>query len=752
MTIMGRDKNMIFEMENFRKWFLNKTLEVRMCDQYQKFRSLQLEILKSHSPPLTYRQKLKIISERWQEEKEARDREILPPSELIKYVSEHQREESLRLVKASIEHESESFWLDNTHEGDVMFMALMSGLIRNYPEKFVIQILQKFIYDPRLFIMSLHSLTLVEMSILYGQEEVLFFLLTRSPPGWVDTHIFKSEDTSMLSCLYYVLLQKADQVPLKEELIHWIRKGLSRGVDPNLELSSPRANTPLDIWYMGCPVYDTLYREGDPPVHVKNFVRFTGLRDVGKGFRDRSRHLPPPPRSDHSGVSGDTLFSVFHRVARDQKSKALIKKLIESKTLQWNLIFLNNKICKTECYLNMLWRGRIRDIIDEGFLAYFKTPTYMLYISSAGPPLQKIYDFVSQKWLIQICTIQNLPPVISDLYCNGFIPPTKKNIEFLSMKPLLVNRILSIIESRGGWRTWLRKISSPLHTCFSRVIITPPGLSMISEDPHWRVNFTPSLVERLVESFREEHIQPYIDVQMEFTNEWFVNGDDVKDYVGKLPLFYTDDNFAFCQEDMNYLLKNPLNPFTRRELSLGETLRLGYINRMYEDWWLILDSPLKMDELRKFGELKVTYLTEKIDEYFESNPFLVYGERLSIYVSKLDSIQKIHATYLTLLSNPSILAGDIMDPLSQACIPFRSPDDCFQVEMVNIFYGMDLVSPPEDQNGSSQMLIRFLAWVLCVLESTASNESLEKLNGRIFSLYIIMISFIKNLGTLRLQA
>lgn len=718
-----------------------------MCDNYQRFRSIQLENLKTQCPNLTYRQKLKIISELWKEEKIKQDQDVISPMELVNYVSQpFYGDESLRKVKQSLESVSSDNLLKSMTGDHYLFMDLMCWIIRNYPEKFVIQVLQRFIYDPSIYEMTYQSLSLVELCVLYEKEDVLFFLLTKASSEWVDIHIFKSKDFSMLSCLFHTLLRKVDQCSLKEEIVNWVRKALFRGTDPNLELSPPLVTGTMDIWYMGCPVYEALYKGGCQADHVKKFVKFSCLEDPSRAFRERSRGAPPPPRSDgFSGVRGDTLFSVFYRIGKDYKSKVLVRKLIESKNLNWSIVFLNNKVVKTECYLTMMSRGDTREILEEGFLAYFKTPPYMYYVSSAGTPLKNFHEFISHHWAGQLCTLPNIPPVLFDMFSRGFLPPTKKAMDVISMNPDMVKRILSILESRGVWRNWIQHSPTVLNTCFSKLLLTPPGLQFILETPEWKSSLTKSFMASLAEIFIDENIQPHLEIEMEFANEWFINGDTVKDFVGKIPLFITDDNFAFCQEDMEYLLENPLNPYTRKEFNLNETLRLEYMNRLYVDWWFLIDHSPKIEDMKSLTELKISYLTEKIDEYFEANPYFVYGERLSSIVSKFDSMEKIHATYLCLLSTPTILSFDVTNPLLSACVPFRSSEDCFPVEMVNIYYGMKIIVNPSE-NTLTKMLTDFLSWVLCILECTSRSETNEKLNGRIFSLYIILTSFVKRLG------
>jgi hypothetical protein len=725
-----------------------------MCERYQSFRSIQLENLKTHSPHLTYRQRLKIISDLWKDEKNKQIQDIIPPNKLSNYVSQTSpSEESLRKIKQSVESIDPETLLEMKDGDNHVFMEWMCWMIRNYPERFVIQVLQRFIYHPCIYEMTYQSLSLVEISVFYEKEDVLFFLLTKASSEWVDKRIFKSTDKSMLSCLFHTLLKKVDQCSLKEELVNWVRKALSRGIDPNLELSPPHdMNGTMDIWYMGCSAYEVLYKGGCSAEHVKKFVKYSCLEDPSRSFRERSSGLPPSSSclSGVLGVRGDTLFSVFYRMGKDYRSKCMIRKLIESKTLNWTMIFLNNKVVKTECYLTMMLSGTPREILDEAFLGYFKTPPYMYYMNSSGSPLKKLREFISHHWAGQLCSLPNIPPVLFDMFIRGFLPTTRRTLSVLSMNPEMIDRILSIVEARGSWRDWIHNSPSLLNTCFSKLLLTPHGLQFILETPDWKTSLTKPLMISLAEIFIEENIQAHLDIEMEFSNEWFINGDDVKDSVGKFPLYITDDKFAFCQEDVEYLLENPLNPYTRKEFTLNETLRLEYMNRLYDEWWFLMNLPPKFDDMKSLTELKISYLTEKIDQFIEDNPYFVYGERLTNMVSKFDSMEKIHATYLCLLSTPTILSLDAFNPLLSACVPFRTNDDCFQVEMINIYYGMKIIVNPSE-NTLQKMVRDFLSWILCILECTSKYETNEKLNGRIFSLYIILTSFVNRLGSVQLQ-
>jgi hypothetical protein len=220
---------------------------------------------------------------------------------------------------------------------------------------------------------------------------------------------------------------------------------------------------------------------------------------------------------------------------------------------------------------------------------------------------------------------------------------------------------------------------------------------------------------------------------------------DVREYIGKYPLLITDDNFVFCEDDFEYLIEKRSNPFNRKPLTDSDLRNVCKLKYICDEWWYSIGVPSPLSEIQSSASPSVKLLTEQIDRFLDKSPYFVYTDRLSDLIGNLDSVEKVSATYICLISIPSMIISDANDMFSQLCIPFKSVNDCVQTENVNFFYGTRISQGMEGDTHLETSRINLLYWILCVMETTAAYEPPEKLNGRIFSLYTVLKNFVKRI-------
>jgi hypothetical protein len=716
-----------------------------MSESYNHFRSQQLALLKDERPDLTYRQKLKLITEKWKEEK-MKIKSSLSMDEMIALASSATCADELRRLKYSVESLDETLLTEGETNGEKNIMLLMNHLMQSQTPKYCMQILQKFIYDPRIFDYTLQSANLLDLSIKYNQYEIVIFILGKAPSSWVETHVFRSEDRSMLSCLFHVIFDGAERSSSKQDVMEWVRKAISRGIDPNIELSHPLYDLTMREWYRGDVVFDTLYQSLDPPSHVYSFVRYAGIYDRGRQFRHRVG-ITASSRIPSKHFVGETIISVLYRRVHDRRTRTFIHHLIKTEKLALNLVFMNHDISKPECYLSMMLRGRFRYIIEDGFLTFFQTPSYMFFIPSSGYPLRQLMEQISTHWDGYVYTLPSIYPLVVKLFQRGFIRPSKANLQKFFMNEGLVQNVIEWAKSRqGGWKVWIRSCSTPLDTPLVRFLCTPPLLERILFNSYWRSEFTFDYLIHVGEEHYREVILPNIPLDSTPLNEWFVNGVDVKEYMNKYPLFMSEDRFVFCEEDFQYLIESRNNPFTRKPLTDAEWWRVCKLKYLFEEWWFLIDPPQQFEEIKSSVALTVKLLTELIDRFLDQSPYFVYSDRLTDLIGKIDSPSAVHATYVCLMTNPSLIMSDANDVFSQLCIPFKAADDSLQTENVNFYYGTRIAQAMDGTTPLEGSRMALLCWILNILETTQTYEPVEKLNGRVFSLYTILKNFIKRLS------
>jgi hypothetical protein len=393
----------------------------------------------------------------------------------------------------------------------------------------------------------------------------------------------------------------------------------------------------------------------------------------------------------------------------------------------------------------MMLRGKFRYIVENGFYGFNQTPPYMFYVSSAGYPLNMIMNLVCTHWDGLLYTMTGVPNVYEALFRKGFIRPSQTNLQKFMLNETFVKNVLTRESVKNpDWKVWMRGMGSPINTPLARLILTTPLLERVRDTPHWRSEMTFDHLIQIGEAHIKSAILPYLHPSPTPRNEWFINGMDVREYIGTYPLLITDDNFAFCEDDFEYLIEKRSNPFNRKPLTDSDLRNVCKLKYICDEWWYSIGFPFSLSEIQSSVSPSVKLLTEQIDRFLDKSPYFVYTDRLSDLIGNLDSVEKVSATYLCLLSTPSLVVTDT-DVFSQLCIPFKCFNDCLQTENVNFFYGTRISQGMEGDTLLDVSRINLLCWMLNVLETTAVYESIDKLNGRVFSLYTVLKNFVKRI-------
>lgn len=728
-----------------------------MIENYQQFRRSQLAELREANPGLSYRQILKIISEKWNSIKMANNT-VATPEEMMAYISSPFSITFVRRVKYTIDSVGKEEFLKMEFEGDNLFIQFMRKAVNCWPDRHIFGLLNSLVSVDEFFEIrdKAHSANTLDICIALDRPPLVLHILSRSP-SWVFRNLGHSADRSMIGCLLNCLCKNYNNRELQTQVTDILRKLIHGGVNPNTDLADAvQENKHVVALYFLDPVFkqlnETLKEESEK---IDAFIKYVGAKDLGKEFRERMKTTPEEITSHTKSESfvGETLFSVFYEHARDHRCTSLCDQLLKNNVVNMNTVFIPRRLGFPQTYLAVLLKKKLRMKLDHGFTAFMHTPSYMLYLPSSGFPLEVLFKNIRTTWDGKLATLTTVSPVISSIFERFLLRICKQDLEKFTSNEKVIKTAIDTYSQIPTNEPVYRHVMNIFpetftSTCLAKMLLTPPFLSKIAEGLK-AGNWKQVLTRETMTEICSQHPLPNTEIDdSKIANEWFIyNGSSVKERHPSLPIFVSEDNYAFSVDELGYLLDKMENPFNRRKFTDQEIERIGNLYELFDEWWFLyphVDLGLRVEDLK----ISVNKLAEKIDEMIDRCPFFVYGERLSPYVHRFNSMERISSVYLSLLTGPMLLNIGADNMFINSCVNFQIQDvDHSSVEEINIFYGILLsrcVSEPRSCD-VHETLINLLSWILCVLENTYENSSQDFFNGRVFTLYVLIDNYINRL-------
>lgn len=209
-------------------------------------------------------------------------------------------------------------------------------------------------------------------------------------------------------------------------------------------------------------------------------------------------------------------------------------------------------------------------------------------------------------------------------------------------------------------------------------------------------------------------------------------------------IFVSDDDYVFCRDELEYLLKTGVNPFNRREFSENEIARMQTMEDIFKTYWYMFDiSSRRYVWLTSLSdEISEVEFARLIDSMFELSDLFSYGCRIS------DIMENLNNNALTVLGFNSLVTGvgTILNMISyditiDQCISFaRGKEDPYDIEEINTYYGIIF----SHMNEAVDFRRCFLQWIFLILETTDKFSSSHVMTSRLLSL-ALFIQMIKSM-------
>jgi hypothetical protein len=614
----------------------------------------------------------------------------------------------------------------------------------------------KGFYNLRVF----NNLDVLDILIRLSQTELLLKLLPKAPVEWISQSIFQSSDRSRLSCLFTVLYQKVRYRDHRSGILEFVKKAISSGIDPNLELSNPIYPDSVEYHYVDDPVYQAM-KENVSIDKFDFFVRYVGVRDLGRDFRFRTTSLAKDIPIE--SFTGETLFSVYYEYCRDRYHKRFRSFLVQRGLIDPKTILYSVTHERPMSYLTMIFENSTRDIIVDGTPMFRNTPKYMLYVPSAGAPLNTFLRRIETTWDVFMFNTSNCYPYLKEIFQLCLARPREEIFNKLRMNTQCFEDAISCIktiEENQPPYLLLLKSDQPSRNGLAKLLITDFCLEKICTELNagnyhsWEVGFTPEVFqvacERQFETIRYETVLP---PNTPVNNEWYISdGERVDLERYSTTSFITSDSYCFRYQELENLLENKLNPFTRQPFSDEDLENMYQINKLYNEWWILFPDSHKINSIDSahLNQKQINmFFAKRIDDLIDRCPFFIYGERLTPLLPKFQTVDVVHACYLYLLTNPEELMIELNDGFINNSIGFQYfPVDHSSIEEINIYYS-SLFSKSIariEQRDLELELGYLLTWALNIIESTMVHESVERFHGRLFTVNTLLNRVLKPIG------
>lgn len=730
-----------------------------MSEEYRNFRKITLESLKTEQPGRSYRECMKIVSSRWNTLK-TYDMKTLSPEEMIIMIDQRDCSESFfrrfRYTFSKVDDEQCLQW----NSPNSLMNILYKLLLNDFPDKFLMLILDKFTHYTSFYDIILdNQFNLLDIIIRLCQPIILIKVIHDAPMSWLEREVFHSNDLSRLSCLFSVLFQVVKMKEYRSGILEFVKKSLSLGIDPNMEIGNPIFKDSSEYHYIEDHVFRYM-KETLPLEKFEYFIHYTGIHDKGKQFRLRTisigKNVPI-----HS-FTGETLFSIYYEYGRERYHKRFCNSLLQMGLINPKVIFYSTTIEKPMTYLTMILQNNTQEVIMNGSLMFKYTPTYMLYVPSSGNPLKVFLDHMYTSWDVFKFSFPTSYPFLKKIFQHCLSKPQEtffNKLQFNQECFIQATSSMKCIPEGESPHVLLSNTQHPLSTGLAKILLTDFCLEKICVELNagnyhdWQSGFTKEVLQeacsRNIETIRpEQGIHPGVCVK----NEWYISDGTSIDVERDANFtFVSHDSYCFRYQELENMVEKKLNPFTRQPFSIKDIESMKHINDIYNEWWILFPDSHKINSLdtnyTTQTQLNIFY-SKQIDEMVDKCPFFVYGERLTPLLTKFRTTDIIHACYLYLLTNPESLLNDLDVGFSNSSIGFQySPSDHFTIEEINIYFSSKFSASiaRNEQRSIDTELSFLLTWVLCILECTFTHEPIERFHGRIFTLQMMINRILKPL-------
>jgi hypothetical protein len=706
---------------------------------YQDFRKRVLDELKVEMPELGYRQKIKVISERWRQHKATTMTTMDADTVGETFLNDDDTgniTEELRALTHTIEVTTDTAFLQLTYKGENLVLQLCRVFLRNRPtgDRFLIGFVRRFIALGDVFygLRLQGTYDILDLVNFYQRWEVIYHALAAAPPEW-----FKTASSPKLSAtmgLLFVATRRDRQ--LTGSVINLVQKLIGEGLDPNLEIGDVICGATATASYETDPTFTGLR---DRALDVG--IRYSGISDVAREYRVFIRRLENtqfPVDTSALDLIGETVFSLFMRHGRNFKHRRFCEQLLKKNRINLTTIVYSSKDDETTCYQRMVFQAPSAMVTSLASFLLKETPPYMFYVKSARDPLRVLLNSQTT-WDSMVLMNGGAQSAFQSIFENFLVLPDKQILRHLMMYSAFLGRVTTHYENY----TPERLLSKPLPSPLVKLFLEGGGLEVFC-----KTEFLQPLAVDKHKTLQETASRLIVRNENEIKNTMFIFSDlKVTDELLADPLmtFVTDDNFVFHRDEFSHLLEKKQNPFNRRSLTTTELENLEFLLDTFHEWWFLYQTiPDVSSGNRDSRELM---MVRRIDEIIDECPFFSYGVRLLNHYETLASkIEHVQASYLYLLSNPQVcIQGNAADGFQASCIGFHThPLDHHSVEEINIYYGVRMTQVFSDQPPPVSVAVEnLLSWIYLILDSSRAYCDQQIFIGRVITLYFVVANFLQ---------
>lgn len=746
-----------------------------MSREYQGFRRRILDDLNAEMPGLGYKQKLRIVSEKWKQYKVSQVNAMETDEIINTFVLGRGEDDEgdLRRLRLTIELEGEAGFLKLQPGGENLLLRLLRAFMENRPpgDRFLTAFVRRFVaIGEPFYALRWRGFDIVDLVNFYQRTDLVYHVIVNAPRGALPL-----DYPSKLSCtlgLLFTLLRSERE--LRMPILDFAQRIIHGGVDPNLEIGDVICGADVHVVYEET---DGTYREIRSRGYDKTlfcqrgFVHYVGIGDVGRDYRVFLRDVGGNSHVDTSSLElvGETLFSVFLHYAKHFKHRLFCEEVIKGGLLNLTTVVVQRGLLTTS-YQSMVFRKSPRMIAQLSARLIKTTPAHFFFLQSADRPLQTLMEAINTSWEFLVLMNGGLSEALQHIFENRLIRPTECTLRHAVMQTSFLNRLIRTFSSFHPQQLYH---SDPSATCLMKLCLEGPGLEIVNREftsgntQNWQRAFDEDVLKQLAIA-RLDDIKRYTQVTKTSTpdirtvkNDTFVfSGLEVTGELLDDPsmTFITDDGFVFHRDEFSHLVANPQNPFNRRSLAEKELAAVTHLSETFDEWWFLypnipdLPTPLchQLGGPEGVGpDKRIRTVVKFIDDFIDMCPFFTYGERLSTHYEGLFvGIDTLRATYMYLFSNPSVcIRGNLADGFENSCLGFRThPSDHHSIEEINIYFGIRISqifseTPPPLESAVEN----FLSWVYLILDSTRKYADPQAFNGRIITLYFVIANFLREI-------
>lgn len=739
-------------------------------DDYQQFRKRTMGELTREFPEKTYREKMKIVGERWKQTKITQ----LVRMNIHELMTEPLGDQYLKRFKYTIVDigPAEFIELVDEESGQSSLMRILSRILRETrPGTRFLGIIQKFFLFKGFYELRLHDLDFLDICCLHFRYDFVYCILETIPARWKNEIILERKDR--LSSLMNVFLFNVFDEELRYTTLEILRKLMLMGLDPNLELTSPISEYTAsyeDSFTRG------MREEGMDLVSVRDVLRYVGINPNNE-YRLKllgSRYVQDLDvfrieESESNKLVGDTVFSVFLQNSRNQKNREFSAVVLRTGVVYTNALlhpyrYREDNSPKTYLTISLL-SGSLKHLDVLSSILFETTPPYMFYVGDVYP-MNLAMKNIKTCWNGFLKTSPDSAPVIARIVTGGFCIPRDDFFWKIHMQRGFVEHVregVSNLFFRRREKPVFENIleecelrdMDPMKTCLAQIILYPSVLKRIlSEGMDLVKNQT--FILRAFQAHQTETLKKIRELceplpnGENYINDTFLMGDEyVKD--SQKIIFRTEDDYAFESSEWPFLLQKKHNPYTRRELTEREVERIKGLRSIVHRNWVVLsqkDIPFSTHEEEPSDKKLVDLYVSKIDEYLDATQLITYGVRLRDHVQKLEKPGVVRAFFELLNTHPGLAIDgeDVDTTFADWCVPLfhhSASSDPGDLEEISIYYGLRLYGT--SSSDPTRELIDVLGYVYNVLETMYEYGKKDRFIGKCLSVYYVIENYLRRI-------